>query len=72
MWEQFKALVKGIFTTNLRIELKSIQWAHRFGHFIERNKRQISANFSSDKEKEAILKNASKFKSLQYSVEQDF
>lgn len=41
MWEEFKALVKGIFTTNLRIKLKSIQWAHRFGHFIERNKNKL-------------------------------
>lgn len=71
-WEQAESLVKGICTTNLGIELQSVQRAHRVGRFHEGKKRPIIVNFSSDKEKMAVLKNASKFKGSSYSVEQDF
>lgn len=71
-WEQSEALVKGICTAQLGYELTSVQRAHRVGRFNERKKRPIIVNFSSDKEKEVVLKKAKNLKGTQYSIEQDY
>ncbi|KAH6939329.1 hypothetical protein HPB50_017266 [Hyalomma asiaticum] len=71
-WEQSEELVKDICLSRLAIDLMSVQRAHRIGRFNKKYNRPIIVNFSSDKEKMDVLKNAKKFKGSDYSVDQDY
>lgn len=71
-WDKSEQLIKDICKTNLGIELKSVERAHRVGRYDSKAKRPIIVSLSSFKEKQIILSNTRKLKGTAYGIDEDY